>query len=396
MSYTTRCPACGTTFRVVPDQLKISDGWVRCGHCADVFDATLYLEQWTPAPTPAPSPPPVSAPVQEPAAAPAQQPEPTVVEPMARAAARPEPDAAAVASDFDATAPADLAPQALPGTPREPASPVAAEPAVSSAPVASKPGDAEPAPDTEPSTEAAAPADPPAPPATAPAEDDFQAELVRFAARQPADAEAPEAEPTGAPPTPPVVALPEGLAAAPGPSLAADEPGFVRQARRQAFWRSPLMRAVLSLLLVLLLALLAVQWAVHDRDRLAARHPALAPLLAQLCEPLGCRIAPPRQIDAVVIDSTTLVRRLGNFYAFDVVLKNTAAMAVAMPALELSLTDTQDRVIARRVFLPRELPGAPEQLAPQSSLPLSLRLSVADVASGALPMAGYRALVFYP
>ncbi|MEZ5707015.1 MAG: zinc-ribbon domain-containing protein [Burkholderiaceae bacterium] len=35
MSFTTRCPACGTMFRVVPDQLKISDGWVR-GHCSDV------------------------------------------------------------------------------------------------------------------------------------------------------------------------------------------------------------------------------------------------------------------------------------------------------------------------------------------------------------------------
>ncbi|MBA4265435.1 MAG: hypothetical protein C0453_10160, partial [Comamonadaceae bacterium] len=39
-------------FRVVPDQLKISDGWVRCGHCADVFDATLHLETWVP-PAPA-------------------------------------------------------------------------------------------------------------------------------------------------------------------------------------------------------------------------------------------------------------------------------------------------------------------------------------------------------
>ena len=49
MHFTTRCPACGTMFRVVPDQLKISDGWVRCGHCTDVFDATLYLETWAPA-----------------------------------------------------------------------------------------------------------------------------------------------------------------------------------------------------------------------------------------------------------------------------------------------------------------------------------------------------------
>ena len=49
MSLTTRCPACSTRFRVVPDQLKISDGWVRCGHCAEVFDAQLNLQQAAPA-----------------------------------------------------------------------------------------------------------------------------------------------------------------------------------------------------------------------------------------------------------------------------------------------------------------------------------------------------------
>jgi hypothetical protein len=175
---------------------------------------------------------------------------------------------------------------------------------------------------------------------------------------------------------------------------ATEEPGFVRQARRQAFWRSPGVRAALLLLALLLTALLALQWGVHDRDRLAARHPELAPVLAQLCEPLGCEIAAPREIEAVVIDSSTLVRRLGSFYAFDVVLKNTADMAVAVPALELSLTDTGDRVIARRVFLPAELPGAPVVLPAHESVSLSLRLNISDV--GPLSMAGYRALVFYP
>ena len=39
MSLATRCAACGTVFRVVQDQLKVSEGWVRCGRCADVFNA---------------------------------------------------------------------------------------------------------------------------------------------------------------------------------------------------------------------------------------------------------------------------------------------------------------------------------------------------------------------
>ncbi len=48
MSFITRCPACATTFKVVSDQLKISDGWVRCGQCGHIFDAHLDLQPWVP------------------------------------------------------------------------------------------------------------------------------------------------------------------------------------------------------------------------------------------------------------------------------------------------------------------------------------------------------------
>ena len=39
MSLATRCTACGTVFRVAQDQLKASEGWVRCGRCSEVFNA---------------------------------------------------------------------------------------------------------------------------------------------------------------------------------------------------------------------------------------------------------------------------------------------------------------------------------------------------------------------
>ena len=63
MSLITRCPACGTTFKVVADQLKVSQGWVRCGHCSDVFDASLHLQS-TPAPALSDGPP-VHAPAND-------------------------------------------------------------------------------------------------------------------------------------------------------------------------------------------------------------------------------------------------------------------------------------------------------------------------------------------
>lgn len=57
MNLATRCTACGTMFRVVQDQLKVSDGWVRCGRCQAVFNAqeSLFdLEHDTPPPWQAP------------------------------------------------------------------------------------------------------------------------------------------------------------------------------------------------------------------------------------------------------------------------------------------------------------------------------------------------------
>lgn len=45
MALTTRCPQCGTTFKVVADQLRIRNGLVRCGVCASVFDGREYLDE---------------------------------------------------------------------------------------------------------------------------------------------------------------------------------------------------------------------------------------------------------------------------------------------------------------------------------------------------------------
>lgn len=52
MSLITRCPACTTIFKVVPDQLRVSDGWVRCGQCDEVFDANTQLQTVPPLPAP--------------------------------------------------------------------------------------------------------------------------------------------------------------------------------------------------------------------------------------------------------------------------------------------------------------------------------------------------------
>ncbi len=44
MRFVTHCPTCGTSFKVVPDQLRIAQGWVRCGQCQTVYKADDKLE----------------------------------------------------------------------------------------------------------------------------------------------------------------------------------------------------------------------------------------------------------------------------------------------------------------------------------------------------------------
>lgn len=426
MSFTTRCPACGTVFRVVADQLKISDGWVRCGHCSDVFDATIHLEAWAPAPGaaagPASAPPPVSP---DPSPSPSS---PIVAEASAEPEAEPERPSAAPATPPSspaepATMPDDdlrawfgegpLEPAAAAqGAPQD--SPVVVEPVaehLSSAALPAPTVDGEaPHEDGVDVVQSADPPDSIQPPdaLAVPSvlqtlavesrdepESDFHAELERFAhsTRAPLAPEPAEARRADATPSMPPQAVPEDVVRQDEEANDA-EPGFVRQARRRAYWSSPGMRVVLSLVAVLLVALLAGQWAIQQRHRLVAAQPSLKPWIEQACVHLGCDLAPVRRIDAVVIDSAELVRRLGNFHSFDIVLHNQSPLEVALPALELTLTDPNGLVIARRVFLPEDWPVDTRALAPNARTPVSFRLSI-SLGEG-VPTAGYRALVFYP
>jgi predicted Zn finger-like uncharacterized protein len=81
MSLATRCPHCNTIFKVVQDQLKVSEGWVRCGRCTQVFNALeglFDMEREAPPQRVVPPAPPTSstpsAPVGEHAPAPASPP----------------------------------------------------------------------------------------------------------------------------------------------------------------------------------------------------------------------------------------------------------------------------------------------------------------------------------
>ncbi len=155
------------------------------------------------------------------------------------------------------------------------------------------------------------------------------------------------------------------------------------------------MQAGLGMLSLVLLFGLLAQVAIHERDHLVASKPALRPWLQTICESLNCQLSPLRRIESMVIDSSSFSRIRADTYRLNFTIKNTDAIALALPAIELTLTDSLDQPIMRRVFLALELGAQSDTLAAGSEWPGSLALAVK---STALPdrVAGYRLLAFYP
>lgn len=335
MSQITRCPFCSTAFKVVADQLRISDGWVRCGQCKEVFDASEHL---LPAERPAPLLP--DMPLGE---SPAMPPE----EPPAPDRHDEWPTSISALLERESPPPDGYE---LPGAHWDEAQ------------------------DDE------MPDDPPELPVPEPEE-----EL--------AESDAPEAEP---PELPDDDADDESSDADEEPdALDEPEPGFVTAARRDAYWRRPAVRAALVGAGLVLAVVLGLQVAVQERDVLAARSPAARAVLQGLCATLGCTLQAPQRIAAVVIDGSSFVKARGDAsgYQLQVSIKNTAALTVAMPALELTLTDAQEQAVLRRVLSPEEL-AAPPDLA--AGAVWNGTVSVQVAATVAPQVAGYRLLAFYP
>jgi predicted Zn finger-like uncharacterized protein len=307
----TRCSACGTIFRVVPDQLRVSEGWVRCGRCAQVFNAAEALldletgaprrlpDEITPRPALAPLPP---APMRE-------------------------------VADFRVI------------ERREPPS--------------------------EPESEA---------PATTamPVVDDSAS---RFPSNAADDTEAdPRADPDDKPAT-----------QAPA-KPATDKPTFLRQAERAARWRSRPVRAALWMLALLGSAGLVAQVLYEYRDLAAARHAGLRPLLEQGCNWLGCSVGAARSINDLSVESSGLVRvEKSSVYRLSVALRNRAPIELALPALELALTDSAGQLVSRRVLTAAELGVTQATLAAGRELTLQATLQAATA-----PVAGYTIELFYP
>jgi hypothetical protein len=181
-------------------------------------------------------------------------------------------------------------------------------------------------------------------------------------------------------------------AAAAGMPAAAALPSFLRHAERAQRWRRPAVRTALAAGVLVATLALGAQWLLAWRDFAAARWPALQPQLAAACASLGCQLQPWRTIDALVVDSSGLVRvEKTDQYRLSLTLRNQRDLEVALPAFDLALTDTQGRLIARRVLRSGELGAPGATLAPGGEVALQATLRVA-----AAPVAGYTIEIFHP
>jgi predicted Zn finger-like uncharacterized protein len=407
MLLATRCPFCETVFRLQPAQLALRRGLVRCGHCQEVFDASSSLYESaegadfataTPVSLAAvaalssessPKAPDFSGEAWNPWA---PQPDAVIDQSLRHNAANlPQASAAAGVAvtprHADEIATPSVSVEAQTPSHREPAFAGEPEPAGATgehfgshvAPQASPEAVAEPAPVWRPVTR----------PNDEPKLQDAQAAAAAATLRTTPDREphfgtAPAAASTTAAST-----------AINPPARDADPFPVVRETRaappRQTGWR--IVGAVVAL--VLLIGLLA-QLAWWQRETIMVYWPDSQTLYVQACAPLGCTVLPPHDIDGLQVQPSEL-RQIDGPHKLELKmpLRNRYNVALAYPAIELTLLDDQNNVAVRRVLWPQDYvkPGTPISagLPARTTQTMIVQLDTGDAVAS-----NFRVQIFYP
>jgi predicted Zn finger-like uncharacterized protein len=337
----TRCPGCGTIFRVTAEQLALREGQVRCGHCRAVFDANdhvIALDARR------------SDDVGVPDELAAGRPTITLrsaaaLEPVDERPAQPE------ASPIDER-PAQ--PEASPVDERS------AEPEPS--PVDERGAEPEPSPVDERGAELE-------PSPTVPIADDALSETSIGDAQPEADA--------------------------PIDVRALDRAGRFEWKPRKPLRERP--RTLYGAAIVSLLIAFAAQGLFEYRDALAAHAPVTRAFLRGACHLLGCAIEPVRDPAALSIEASDLQADPGHrgLLVLSATIRNRAPYTIALPYLELTLTDASDQVVVRRAFAPADYVGRASD--PAAGIPGNGENAVKlFLDASATAQAGYRLYLFYP
>jgi predicted Zn finger-like uncharacterized protein len=337
----TRCPGCGTIFRVTAEQLALREGQVRCGHCRAVFDANdhvIALDARR------------SDDVGVPDELAAGRPTITLrsaaaLEPVDERPAQPEASPIDERSMEQEPSPADER-----GSEPEPSpvDEVGAEPEPS--PVDERGAELEPSP-------------------TVPIADDALSETSIGDAQHEADA--------------------------PIDVRALDRAGRFEWKPRKPLRERP--RTLYGAAIVSLLIAFAAQGLFEYRDALAAHAPVTRAFLRGACHLLGCAIEPVRDPAALSIEASDLQADPGHrgLLVLSATIRNRAPYTIALPYLELTLTDASDQVVVRRAFAPADYVGRASD--PAAGIPGNGENVVKlFLDASATAQAGYRLYLFYP
>ncbi len=383
-------------FKVVPDQLTVSDGWVRCGHCHGVFDASAHFQAMA-------EPEVLEAPeteVNEPHfSVPefiAEEDSKNFVLPMAATSFPPAVDHVSLNVIHEST-------KALEGQVQHSGPP--AQPEVSAATRATANSHIDDSSVSAPLSSYL----------SAPEAADFPFQDDHGRSQDAADRRTLYGSAAS---NKLLHSLKTDAAQRPAPL----EMAFVQTAKHREKSKGPLDRVIAVLIALLFLGALALQVLFHAHDALASRYPALLPVLEGMCQKMDCQINPPPVIEAIKIDSSSFTQTGPDAYRLNVVLKNTRSAVVAMPALEVTLMGSKNEVLIRKVLLPSAFGAASnrlEQAIPftggltllvsQPSMPAQLSQAAssveavtagvppaAEVQSTSVPITGYRLFAFYP
>lgn len=356
MNLLTRCPACATLYRVVPDQLRISEGWVKCGQCNDIFDASKHLIEADCEPE-------------------TQQDQTTdlssehessvvVVSDSAHLMVLPEADAAV---QLDQPALHEIGQS----------SPEQAEGSVGS----------EGYPGAKPALE----------------ENFSETQVTDMLGKEQIEIIA-EVQTQQSLPAPESVMACKDDGQGPDALLSPQsddtrhenaDVSFLTTTARQTFWEKPVVRGFLLLLSLFLSLGLLTQWVYFERDRLVAQRPDLKPVLQVYCQFLQCDLQPLKRIESLSVDSVGFNELGKGTYRLSFSVKNSNMLPLAFPATELTLTDAQEQAVYRRVFNGHELGAADAEIAAGAEWPVVVTFNVSSEVATQRVL-GYRLMVFYP
>jgi predicted Zn finger-like uncharacterized protein len=152
-----------------------------------------------------------------------------------------------------------------------------------------------------------------------------------------------------------------------------------------------------AMLACVLLAMLAgLQTIYSTRTKIAAEYPQFKSYLVQACSVLKCEVELPKNLDFFTIDDSDMQEddTHQDVINFSSLLINNAPYTQAYPNIELTLTDTDDQPVLRKVIKPSEYLATSTNvdagIDSREEERINLAINVTDLA-----VAGYRVLLVY-